>query len=636
MSGSVALASSRLAEDIADLSGAHGYPRDDGHARAVDGGSQGPHRQGERNFEKEAQAAVCWRRGRFEHSENGPIPWLWPFRVVMRAARRHGLQKEAASVRALAEGGWPTQFRLHCHRRAEHMDCACGAAVGTLRHKLGGCSLAEDLRRRECPEWLLKCCGRGGWDPLFTRGVPARPKAPRIPKNLVWAESADGDQVHYATGDLYTDGSAKGMFWGARRGGWAVVALDAHGRWLWTRRGTLGGPNVSSFRAELQALLEALKMAVPPVRIHTDNQNVVDGVLRGKLWSTRAKAAGADLWRSVFDKLEELKDQGEVSVVKVKAHTSWWDLLSNRITPKEQFGNWLADTAAKAATAASEADAPTAGFNDQVKTALAWVRWAARYSTDWVKDIAPCQMPAVSPPTERAWEYGDTHLRHEKWSVGQRALCRRCGIAMPANEGAARVSLQCAGSAAGRAAARATGNINYVWARFLHSRRELIERGGAQVCTAPPPRWIVDPQRLEEVISSRLQTQHVAERRDSGQQGTLANQPVPFWMRAPEWMPFHLFQPWERGEGQPKKPSGCRREELEARSGEHKVAFAGSIVFCLRCACFAQRRLGSRFKGACALPVGRAAAAVAYRLARLKSGRHPLSGRALSEEIFLT
>ena len=88
------------------------------------------------------------------------------------------------------------------------------------------------------------------------------------------------------------------------------MALDEAGRWLWTKWGTIGGLNVSSFRAELQALLEVLRIAVPPVRIHTDNKSVVDGVQRGREWCTRAKAAGVDLWRLIFDKLDELDGQG--------------------------------------------------------------------------------------------------------------------------------------------------------------------------------------------------------------------------------------------------------------------------------------------------------------------------------------
>ena len=403
----VALSSSRLAEEMADLSGARGYARDDSHARTVRvcDGSQASGQTGGADEEREAKAVSCWRRGRFEHGESGPIPWLWPFERVMLAARRHGLRKEAASIRALAEGGWPTQFKLHCHRLASNMECKCEAAVGTLRHKLGSCVLAEDLRQRECPEWLQRSCRRGGWDPLFTRGVPARPKAPKTPGDFAWTDAADGEPVYFATGDVYTDGSSKGLHWAARRGGWAAVALDEAGRWLWTKSGTLGGLNVSSFRAELRALLEVLLIAVPPLRIHSDNKCVVDGVQRGRAWYTRTKAAGADLWRRVFDRLEELQGQGEVAVVKVKAHTSWYDLLNRRISAKEQYGNWLADSAAKSATAASENEAPAGGFNEQLRTALAWVRWAARYSSEWVEDIAPSQCPS---PTDLPRSRGST------------------------------------------------------------------------------------------------------------------------------------------------------------------------------------------------------------------------------------
>ena len=62
----------------------------------------------------------------------------------------------------------------------------------------------------------------------------------------------------------------------------AFVVLDGDGGWLWTAKGTLGGPNCSSIRAELKAWLEDLRMAVPPVTFHIDNQAVVDGVRKGE------------------------------------------------------------------------------------------------------------------------------------------------------------------------------------------------------------------------------------------------------------------------------------------------------------------------------------------------------------------
>ena len=94
-------------------------------------------------------------------------------------------------------------------------------------------------------------------------------------------------------------------------------------------------------------------------------------------------------------------------------------------------------------------------------------------------------------------------------------------------------------------------------------------------------------------------------------------------------MPPHLAQPWERSDNLQAWLHGCVREKLGERRGEHRIAFAGPIVYCTTRACFAQKRLGSRFKGDCALPAGRVVSAVAYRPARLRAGKHPIAGRVL-------
>ena len=246
-------------------------------------------------------------------------------------------------------------------------------------------------------------------------------------------------------------------------------------------------------------------------------------------------------------------------------------------------------------------------------------------------------MPFPDRLAAKPWEYGEMYLRHEEWTIGQRALCRRCGIAMPTKEGSARVALQCAGAATGRAAARTTGNINYIWARFLFSRRHLIEKGGTRVSAFPPPRWLVDLQRLGEVNPSRSTAGHRAESQEefAAAQAAYASYHVPAWLRKPDWLPQHLAQPWEGGEDLREQVHGCKREELEARLGEHSLAFIGPIAYCVKCACFTQRRLGSRLKGLCVTPSGRAAFAVAYRLTRMRAGKHPITGQALLEDTYL-
>ena len=80
--------------------------------------------------------------------------------------------------------------------------------------------------------------------------------------------------------------------------GWAFVVLSEDGEWLWTAEGAVAGPDCSSFRAELNALLEVLRVAIP-LKICVGKKAVVDGVQKGEKWCTNSKSACAHLWRQV-------------------------------------------------------------------------------------------------------------------------------------------------------------------------------------------------------------------------------------------------------------------------------------------------------------------------------------------------
>ena len=189
---------------------------------------------------------------------------------------------------------------------------------------------------------------------------------------------------------------------------------------------------------------------------------------------------------------------------------------------------------------------------------------------------------------------------------------------------------RCTGSAAGRAAANARGNLNYKWAKNVHSRRELIQRGSRLLSAEPPPKWLIDPASIAEVMDDLEQRDSLA-RLLVSPDGTHDTGPLlPPWLRPPSWLPQCLAQPWEEDiHVALPRLVGCNRLALEPREKAHRVAFMGSVAFCARCACFAHKRLGSRFKGDCQLPHGRARAAVQYRLKRLRHGKHPITGLPL-------
>ena len=430
----------------------------------------------------------------------------------------------------------------------------------------------------------------------------------------------------------------------------------------------MGGPNCSSFRAELRALLEVLRVAVPPLKIFVDNKGVVDGVKKGEKWCTASGSTGADLWRKIWWMLNELEGQ-EVSVVKVKAHTGWWDVLSGRISHIDHVGNAMADQAAKAATDAAEAMAPTVSFRKQLSNALLWLKWALVSTVEWVTDVDADEVQAANSPgmnrrvgaLDSARDANEA-LRHELWSVRGKLVCRRCGGSW---EGGGEVEeqlcrMKCGGCAAGRAAAQATGNINYVWTVHAKEKGSLGAEGGKQISAPGPPGWMVDKNRLAETADSASKMRELLRSAGLGQ-SEFADEEEPLqptggvevggsvdsvrpWLRTPEWMPGWMAQPFEGGQAggqvdaERESASGWSRRAGHARatvgrnSLDHVLVIKGAIAYCARCAQFALHRLGKGLKKKCTAPLKKTANATQSRLNRLRMGLHPISGRPLLQE----
>ena len=293
---------SQVARDITDISGVRGYARAKEHEPRADDGS----RKAFGNIAEEARLGISWRRARFMVEGEVLVPWFWPITRVLQAARRKGQRAAAASVRALVEGGWWVQRRLYAAGLTRSDECRCGKAAGTLWHKLGRCELAEQARADFQHPALFKYGGIALWDPLYSRGVPARPKIPKQPKERQWWRAERAGAERHASGDVYTDGAAEGGFFRAVRAGWGAAAVSDEGMVLWTAGGILGEPNACIFRAELTAVLEVLRIAIPPLRIHVDNAQVVQGFREGREWCVSSKSFAADLWRTVWEVYDDI------------------------------------------------------------------------------------------------------------------------------------------------------------------------------------------------------------------------------------------------------------------------------------------------------------------------------------------
>ncbi len=714
-----ALLDSQVARDLADVAGVRGYPRVVEQEARQGVGIAASRAYGSASHEE--HSARVWRRGRFEFRDDRLVPWVWPIASVVKAAKKAKRYTAAASLRSLAEGGWRTQRRLWAEGRAAHERCVCKQASGTLWHKLAACSLSEQWRNAACPDWILKIGRASVWDPLFSRAIPARPKPVAAAAEMTWWQAADMNQERVMTGEVYTDGASRGPFWRAARAGWAAVALDHEGKWVATLSGTLGGPHVSAFRAELKAVLEVLRIALPPITIYCDNAAVVRGFANGKDGCISSRARGADLWRRVWFLLDELGD--EVRIVKVKAHTTWADVLLLRVRHIDHVGNDLADKAAKMAAQAAEAESPTSSFNGQLRKALVWLRWVLDYLTGWVDDVEPLpeqhqeELDAKQGELCRLANAPKDGISHELWRVGSCLMCRRCEKSGEGEVEEKQLGASvCGGSAAGRAATIATGNINYRWWRFAVSVNALEQQGARKITTTRVPAAAVDHARLREVTRSAEQYEQtlgmlrgeagISEHSPVTGAASSSSQPPPKrhkgsaqenvgrtseggrgrkrkatspvreesirdmrsragsghaylddetqdddrpiqeqyvmpWERPPEWLPSWIRDraAMDADQDESSLRGGITTSVADGAHtgastvtgrGTHVIAFAGPVAYCVRCANYAKSRVGSGLKGPCARPQFKTLNAVAARLARLRQGKHPITGAPLT------
>ncbi len=489
------MGTSMVAQDINEVGGSRGY----GRAREVSAEGEARYYGG-----SDAEAALCgvWRRAHYECAEGLAVPWIWPAARAARAAWRNGRTQGAASLRACVEGGWWTQSRLHACGIASTSRCSCGEAVGTLWHKLGACKLAEQARANGLPTGLLRMGKKSVWDPLFSRGVAARPKVPRPPKTRSWWTRCAAQAEQLATGTVFTDGAYQGWFWKGARAAWAAVAVTDDGVVLWRLQGVIGEPHPSILRAELMALREVLRMAAPPLTVYIDNKQVVDGFDKGRAYCTASTTDAADIWRDVWRLVEDIGPG--VTVRKVRAHTTWWDVLAGRITPFLRWGNAEADRAAKEALRIAISEAPHQAYNAQLARAFLWSKWIVEYAASWVhdttrhaEDVDEAALGGGAAVRARAPR---GTLPHEIWQTSAHTLCRRCGRERQREKEGGGFQLEpCRGSAAGRALASARGDKNQLWFRYYLSVPDMIRRGATLLSRSVVPMTLVDLDSIDRL-----------------------------------------------------------------------------------------------------------------------------------------
>ena len=183
---------------------------------------------------------------------------------------------------------------------------------------------------------------RALWPEPATRGPLAHP----FPRDLAF-----GDPSVAWDGDVYLDGSGfEPQLPSLRKCGWAMVKVNGEGRMLRAAGGALPYPQWGQTvpRSELCALLRLVEGALcgAVINARSDCKAVVLGFAAGPR-SEHSGNALAGLWRSVFFASEFKKLN--VTVTKVKAHTTEEDVASGLITEVERRANHYVDILAKRA-----------------------------------------------------------------------------------------------------------------------------------------------------------------------------------------------------------------------------------------------------------------------------------------------
>ena len=324
-------------------------------------------------------------------------------------------------------------------------------------------------------------------------------------------------------------------------------------------------------------------------------------------------------------------------VEKVKSHTGWRDVMEGRVRQIGRVGNEAADKAAKEALALAKLQAPATAFNAALAMAVLWAKWVMDYASVWDARW-PDEAERAEEMLERdAGERGRlvraerNTITHELWKGKHGTRCRRCGReATVSNPIPTFGSDACKGAATGRILASDTGNINYLWSEYRHSKEEMAIQGFALLRTRGIPRSAIDEGRIQEIgVGNDEGRVRTGSRRGNaaGLGGAVG--------REDEVAAIGL----RGGSGTEEGGSGGMEEggkgggrsaeatPEDGRGRRHRLRVIGRLVWCEVCAAYSTQRAGARLRGSCKGMVGTRHRAT--RLERLRCGRHPLTNVAL-------
>jgi hypothetical protein len=418
-----------------------------------------------------------------------PAPFIAPIHRVMDRFAAAGKKGHLGWVRGMVTGSLRSMQRRYELGLVDSDRCqACGIGAGTWQHRLWVCPGQRQARAEvgmrhlqnlgaTAPEGSL-LWGRG----LMADPAAALPPVRREDHSEFWLRGVVPDACMY-TGLAFTDGSG-GVYsqWpDLRRCGWAGVAVTHTGELRFGRYGPVPAAVQTTPTAELWALYQVVRYAVPPLIIGIDCAMVVQGWRRGHKWCTSSRRKHAWLWKKIWFHLSDLTLPGGgpgVVLFKVKAHRTLASMAgASDLEWRNYRANGLADEGARLGAEVGELPPGLAmGYLRNFRLVEDVVTFAANLSCSslLVADVAKGPRVPRSTVLQKAAERGawevaaptpncnwdalvvvDLHIDllaaaagpgHDLMVSGDRLLwCRRCGSY--AVRGCARtMKLACRGS----------------------------------------------------------------------------------------------------------------------------------------------------------------------------------------------
>ena len=397
----------------------------------------------------------------------GGPPDLRPLKQFLRSKACKGSPAAAGSLRALGEGGWWTQDRRFNEGLPGVVDPYCRACgpeappkhrapetlpqpVGSLHHRVCACRATQELRDSYKHQDVLSRAQSAlhGSDALYQVGVPLLEPRPKVPElEVYWCGGRAPPNDFTFTGHGFTDGAMRGG--GpptAKRAGWAAVLVNEAGLVIAGIYGPCPDAFPTSLRAELQAVIQMLKLALPPLTIWVDNKGVVDGWVKGKTWCCSSSRPAADLWAQFWHLVDDIGTE-HLRIEKCKGHATAGDVAAGRASEFTRVANDNADHFAGRGVDCAEHQSPSSAEKARYTEAKRWYQWLMVLCANWPADTQPldaeveCSLPGlpVVEPMEKACRQAHARANRRMHQLvacneGKYIRCQMCHERRPASD----------------------------------------------------------------------------------------------------------------------------------------------------------------------------------------------------------